>query len=202
MRRPVLGACALAALLSTLLLMNSAKAEPTDAGSQSVFSGSTDVPALNQTGWSIKTDMNMMSEPAITGHLTASGGLGNDIQVLVLSETDYANWNNGHTVTPLYNSGQVTAADVNARLPESGTYYVVLSNKFSTFTPKTVTGDLRMTWQPGPAVIAARQATRDSVMRNAIVLVVASAALGACVVAMVTQRKKKAPEAEKVKAAA
>lgn len=73
------------------------------------------------------------------GHFAASGGSGNDIEVVVLSEDEYVNWQNGHPTKALYNSGKVTQDSITLTLPsDATTYYVVFSNKFSLLTPKAV----------------------------------------------------------------
>jgi hypothetical protein len=74
--------------------------------------------------------------------------------VLVLTESGYLNWKEHLAMMPIYKSGLVTAADVSVQLPGTGTYYVVLSNPFSTSTPSTVEGDLTLAWRPSAAVLA------------------------------------------------
>ena len=44
----------------------------------------------------------------LKGHFSATGGSGNDIQVIVVSEDEYVNLQNGHNAKSFYNSGQVT----------------------------------------------------------------------------------------------
>jgi hypothetical protein len=203
------------ALFGALALPRPSRADDPGAGSLIIFNGSKVVQALSYEGWDLKPDFNLMADPTVEGNVTASGGAGNDIQVLIFTDSQFLNWTNGHEVTPIYNSGQVTADDVHAVLPGPGVYHVILSNKFSAFTPKTVEGTLRMTWQPSAAVLAARRAAaeaakaaadaqaaalaaqqkaaNDASMRNMLLLVVAGAVLGAIVFAIV-QRKKTGPE--------
>ena len=78
------------------------------------------------------------SNVQLTGNFQASGGSGNDIIVLVMDQTDFVNWQNGHQASAFYNSGQLTTATISASLPGSGTYYLVYSNAFSTFSSKNV----------------------------------------------------------------
>jgi len=153
-----------AAIALAILLAgpHTTRADDSDGGSISILNGSTVVEPLRFVGWSVRADLQIMASPTISGHVTAEGGTGNDIQVLVLTETDYVNLKNNHEVRPLYNSGQVTAADVRAVLPESGTYYVVLSNVFSGFSAKTVNGRIKLSWQPSAEVLAQRQAALDA----------------------------------------
>ena len=73
------------------------------------------------------------------GDFTASGGLGNDIEVLLLSETDLTNWRNGHAASMLYDSGKVTTGAINVNLPpDPRTYYLVFNNRFSALARKSV----------------------------------------------------------------
>jgi hypothetical protein len=83
----------------------------------------------------------------LKGHFSATGGSGNDIDVLVITEDDYVNWNNGHTVHALYNSGQITQETLTVPLPrDAATYYLVFNNKFSLLTPKAVQVNAALTY--------------------------------------------------------
>ena len=76
---------------------------------------------------------------SLQGSFTASGGSGNDIVVLVMDQADFTNWQNGHSVSAYYSSGQETTGTISASLPDgSGSYYLVYSNTFSTFSSKNV----------------------------------------------------------------
>ncbi len=81
------------------------------------------------------------------GNFTASGGMGNDIEVFVLPESDFVNWQNGHSAKTFYNSGKVTVATLNVTLPaDAGTYYLVFNNKFSLLTQKILRVDAALTY--------------------------------------------------------
>lgn len=87
------------------------------------------------------------SSVLIHGDFTASGGLGNDIEVLFLSETDLVNWRNGHPAKAFYNSGKVTTGNLSVNLPAvAGTYYLVLNNRFSLLARKSVRVNAVMTY--------------------------------------------------------
>ncbi|TMI43972.1 hypothetical protein E6H23_01990 [Candidatus Bathyarchaeota archaeon] len=75
---------------------------------------------------------------AVSGSFTASGGSGNDIQVLILDQTNFVNWQNGHQASAYFNSGQEIVGSITTNLPSAGTYYLVYSNTFSTFSSKNV----------------------------------------------------------------
>lgn len=143
-------------LTSTAWAVEVPQPEPMSAP---VFEGSVAVGALSGKAYSLRVDSELMTEPTIEGRVTAIGGTGNDIVVLVLSETDYINWKNNHSVSAIYSSGQVTVAELAVPLSKAGTYYVVFSNLFSGITPKTVTGriDLKWTRMPTAAELAAAE---------------------------------------------
>jgi hypothetical protein len=78
------------------------------------------------------------SSVVVSGSFTASGGSGNDIEVLVMDQTNYVNWSNSHQANAYYDSGQVTTGTISANLPGGGTYYLVYSNAFSSVSSKNV----------------------------------------------------------------
>ena len=83
----------------------------------------------------------------LQGNFTASGGTGNDIEVFVLPESDFVNWQNGHAAKTFYNSGKVTVGNLNVNLPsDAGTYYLVFNNKFSLLSQKSVRVDANLTY--------------------------------------------------------
>lgn len=78
----------------------------------------------------------------VTGHFTATGGSGNDIECFILDEDGFVNFKNNHAANTYYNSGKVTTATIGATLPSiPGTYYLVFNNNFSLITPKAVQVD-------------------------------------------------------------
>lgn len=99
--------------------------------------GVVSVPAGSWGTTQVNVTSDMLS-PYVTGSFTASGGAGNDIKVYVMTASDYTNWSNGHTVTPLYNSTQLTTASYSVNLAV-GTFYVVYDNSFSVVSAKNVT---------------------------------------------------------------
>lgn len=77
------------------------------------------------------------TQASISGDFTAFGGSGNDILVVILDETAYINWINGHSVSTYYNSGQMTTGSITVSVPK-GNYYLIYSNKFSVVSNKNV----------------------------------------------------------------
>ncbi len=79
-----------------------------------------------------------VSQVAVNGHFTATGGTGNDIECYILDEDGFVNIKNGHPSRTYYNSGKVTQAKIGVANLSPGTYYIMLDNRFSLFTPKAV----------------------------------------------------------------
>ncbi len=87
----------------------------------------------------------------LTGYLTAAGGSGNDVKVYVMDYSDFVNYENGHSFSTYYWTGQQTSFNLNVGLPSgAGTYYVIFDNTFSIFSSKTVTGTLTLTYEVPP----------------------------------------------------
>lgn len=82
----------------------------------------------------------------VSGTFTASGGSGNDIIVVIMDETAFTNWKNGHQVSTFYNSGQLTTSSISASVLAGGTYYLVYANTFSTLSSKNVQTTVDLTY--------------------------------------------------------
>jgi hypothetical protein len=81
----------------------------------------------------------------VEGTFTASGGARNDVEVYLLNDDEFVNWQNHHTVSTLYNSGRMTQGTVSAALPSGGgTYHLVFNNQFSLLSPKAVRASIRL----------------------------------------------------------
>jgi hypothetical protein len=99
-------------------------------------------------GW-YSTSFTVSGNPSnetLIGSFTASGGSGNDIIALLLDDTAYTNWSNGHQVNVYYNSGQITTGKINVSITSAGKYFFVFSNRFSTFTSKEVNANVNVGW--------------------------------------------------------
>jgi hypothetical protein len=87
----------------------------------------------------------------VSGQFEANGRADNDVQVLLLTESEFAVWQSGYGTSPFYDSGKVSKAEMQAVLPSrAGEYYLVFSNKPSR-VEKTVhiaTGLRYDTWLP------------------------------------------------------
>lgn len=98
-----------------------------------------------EAGEYVDYKFSIPSQASVSGNFTASGGSGNDIRVLILDETSYINWVNGHDVSTYYDSGQMTTGRITASLPK-GNYYLVYSNIFSTLSVKNVRTKVDVTY--------------------------------------------------------
>jgi hypothetical protein len=107
------------------------------ARTQTIVDGALTVAALGSTYYPITVPADATTV-SVDGHFTATGGLGNDIEVYVLTEDNFVNFKNGHPSPTLYNSGKVTQDSINVTLPSTGNYYLVFNNNFSLLTPKAV----------------------------------------------------------------
>jgi hypothetical protein len=87
-------------------------------------------------------------EATLQGHFTATGGSGNDIEVWVMNDDGFVNWQNRHAVTPIYNSGKATQGTLNVPLPsEAGTYYLIFNNRYSSISPKAVQDNVTLQYK-------------------------------------------------------
>jgi hypothetical protein len=81
----------------------------------------------------------------VEGTFSASGGTGNDVEVYLLNDDEFVNWQNHHAVSTLYNSGRMTQGTLNVVLPSGAeNYHLVFSNQFSLFSPKAVRASIRL----------------------------------------------------------
>lgn len=83
----------------------------------------------------------------VAGNFQASGGSGNDIQVLIGPHDDVLNALNGHGGMLNYDSGKKTSGTIKLRL-NPGDYLIAFSNTFSTRSDKLVSANVRFTPQP------------------------------------------------------
>jgi hypothetical protein len=87
---------------------------------------------------------NVTKPGRVVGRFEASGGQGNDVQVVVANADSFENWQNGHRAQVLYQTDKTTVGTLNVPIPQPGTYYLGFNNKFSTFTDKTVSGQIQL----------------------------------------------------------
>lgn len=93
-----------------------------------------------------QVDTSEMRNIRVVGSFEAGGGSGNDIIALILDDMAFINWINEHQVTPLYNSGKITTADIDVSITISGKYHLVFHNLFSIFSSKNVAAKVDLNW--------------------------------------------------------
>jgi len=103
----------------------------------SIVRGMITVEADNYQGYRFSVPSSA-SNAHISGSFTASGGWGNDIQVLIMDEEAFTNWRNGHQVNVFFTSGIITTDSFDVSVPAGEAYYIVYSNQFSLISDKDV----------------------------------------------------------------
>jgi hypothetical protein len=118
---------------------------PPQPHSVNLTNGAATVNAASYTWYKFVVPENV-GQIAVTGHFTATGGTGNDIDCYILDDDGFVNVKNGHPSRTYYNSGKVTQAKIEVANLPPGTYYIVLDNRFSLFTPKAVQIEATLTY--------------------------------------------------------
>lgn len=109
---------------------------------QRLVTGSNTVQALHIYGLRF-TVAPEMKNAMVTGSFRAAGGMGNDLKALITNEAGYLNYANNHNVKAFYQSGKVTADNLNVRL-DPGTYVLIFDNSFSLFSEKTYEANIQL----------------------------------------------------------
>jgi len=104
---------------------------------ENIASGQVTVPARGYVQYRFQITPEMRNA-SVSGHFSASGGTGNDVDAVIATESEYTNWINGHAARAFYSThGKETNDSFNVRLAP-GVYYFAISNKFSEFSSKYV----------------------------------------------------------------
>jgi hypothetical protein len=113
---------------------------------QKIATGQVLVPAGQYVYYRIDIQPAMV-EPTLKGNFVASGGEGNDITAVIADEMNYVNWINGHEAQVVWHTqGQQTVGNFELVL-KPGTYYLAVSNKFSTISDKNVALEVDLSYQ-------------------------------------------------------
>jgi hypothetical protein len=111
--------------------------------SQKLVNGETRVEPAQYRYWTFTVGHAVVS-PHVTGTFHASGGIGNDIQVVLAEKGEFENWANGHQARLLYSSGKTTNGRMDVPIAEPGTYCLGFSNAFSLLSAKTISTDIEL----------------------------------------------------------
>jgi len=74
----------------------------------------------------------------LTGRVAVLAGGSHDVDVFVLDEDALANYQNGHEFDAVLVERRTSALSLDLPLESGRTYYLVVSNRFSAFTPKVI----------------------------------------------------------------
>lgn len=74
----------------------------------------------------------------ISGRIIGLAGGNKDFQALIMDENNFLNWQTNHQAEAYWQTDQVAATNIVARLAGPATYYLVVNNAFSAFTAKVV----------------------------------------------------------------
>ncbi len=80
----------------------------------------------------------------VTGSFSAEAALGDNIIVYILDQENFNTYKNGNSPQAYYYSGKVATGNFNVGL-SAGTYYIIMSNTYSSFSTKTVSLDASYT---------------------------------------------------------
>ena len=72
------------------------------------------------------------------GHVQGVEGGNRDVEVYVLDEDGHANWHNGVEPRALLETGRTSASTIEIPIEGEGRFHLLISNRFSVFTYKTV----------------------------------------------------------------
>lgn len=107
--------------------------------------------------WSFPFRLSKRGECRVTGRFRTVAGGRLDIAVAMMSEDQFVNWRNAprEGAPVLFWAGPQTVTTLDMPLSDSGSYRLVLSNRFSAFTSKRVLGnaEVRCVGSPQPEAI-------------------------------------------------
>jgi hypothetical protein len=86
----------------------------------------------------------------LTGRVEATLGGVKEVYVYVFPDDEFVNWQNGGTASALFHAGPKTITNLEVPLPDSGTYRVVVSNRHSYYTPKSVNASVSVSCVGSP----------------------------------------------------
>ena len=94
----------------------------------------------------------------LTGRIEVVSGGNKDLQIILFRHDDFINWKNNPRGSgqAVFSGGPQTITALDVAVPDSGTYYLVLSNRFSAFTSKTSTGSADVVCIGSPVPVAAK----------------------------------------------
>jgi hypothetical protein len=113
---------------------------------RNVVDGVITIPANEYYEASFTVNTTIMHNARVVGTFEASGGAGDDIEALIITDAVFAKWTQGHNGPTIYDSGKLTASSVNVTISDSGVYHLIFDNSFSLISSKEVTAKLNLVW--------------------------------------------------------
>jgi hypothetical protein len=108
-----------------------------------IVSGPFTVPAGRHVDFRFNIDPASMRNAHVVGHFLCTGGMGNDIVVVLAEEREFGKWIDGHVANVYYTTGgKVTTGSLDAQIRQQGTYYLSFSNTFSALSAKAIAADI------------------------------------------------------------
>jgi len=119
--------------------------------SKAIIKGVVRIDAGKSVSYRLDVEPEML-DASVKGSFRAAGGSGNDVQVAIGDEMNITNWVNGHQASVLWETpGQLTTGVFDVSL-KPGTYFLVISNRFSMFAEKTVEVESNLSYQQNEPV--------------------------------------------------
>jgi hypothetical protein len=84
----------------------------------------------------------------VSGIFNVQGDTYENIEVLIMDDTDFGEWKNAHKEQCVYNSGRVNSGNISAVSLAPNGYHLVFDNTPSLLTPKKVYAVVNLTWTP------------------------------------------------------
>jgi hypothetical protein len=112
---------------------------------QKIASGQVAVRAHGYVLYRIEVQPSMRAA-RVSGSFNASGGIGNDVAVVIATEPEFANWINGHQANVFYATGRKTTGSFDVQLAP-GRYCFAINNTFSLISQKYVFLDVNLDYQ-------------------------------------------------------
>ena len=112
--------------------------------SEKLTSGAQVVKAGRYLYIDFNVDPARMVDARVVGTFHATGGFGNDIQVVLAEEGEFENWVNGHKARVLHATEKITSGKIDVPITEAGRYRLAFNNGFSLVSDKTVIADIEL----------------------------------------------------------
>ena len=111
-------------------------------------------PGFSMIGFSLPTP----GKCKVTGRIEVVAGGNKDLLVALFRHDDFVNWRNNPQARgrTLFWAGPQTVTTLDVAIPDTGTFDLVLSNRFSTVTSKTAIGNAEVVCIGSPVPIAAK----------------------------------------------